>query len=129
MNHGHHSRYVTYGLILLGIAFILLCVSFYEEFNQLRHLQILRFQQGWISAFRSRAPLTQDDVSMIQPWMTFDYVNRVFNIPPDYLKTALHVSDAAYPRISLSHYAKSHAINSAVFVEQVKTALRAHFAP
>jgi hypothetical protein len=127
--HENAPRFVTYALIILTGALIYLCVSFYREFSQLPRLQIPANRLGWIFPFRRRLPLAQSDVSMIQSWMTFDYINRVFNIPADYLRTALHVSDSAYPRIPLSRYAKNHAVDPAAFLDQVKNAVRARFAP
>src|SRR4051812_12432281 len=46
--------------------------------------------------FTKKTPTAQD-VQLIQPWMTFDYIDVVFNVPPDYLKTKLSITDPHYP--------------------------------
>ena len=51
---------------------------------------------------RTHAPLTASDVSIIQSWMTLDYVNRIFALPPDMLKTTLSITDARYPRMPVA---------------------------
>jgi len=43
---------------------------------------------------------------VIAPWMTFDYINVIFSLPPDYLKTALLITDPTYPNLRIERYAK-----------------------
>jgi hypothetical protein len=60
----------------------------------------------------------------VQPWMTFDYVNKVFGLPASHLKDALNVRDPRYPNVSISHYAKSIGANPADVANEVNTAVR-----
>jgi hypothetical protein len=66
-----------------------------------------------------RAPQTVS-ANDIQPWMTFDYVNVVFKIPPTYLKSILGISDPRYPNIRLDRYAREYSIESSVLLNTVK---------
>jgi UDP-glucose 6-dehydrogenase len=59
----------------------------------------------------------------IQPWMTFEYINKVFKLPPEYLRGKMSIQDASYPRMTLMGYAKRHQLNAAQFVNSVKDAV------
>ncbi len=63
--------------------------------------------------------LTPDD---IQGWMTFDYINFVFNLPPDYLRETLSIEDSKYPRVTLGRYASKTGINVAVLIQNIQKA-------
>ncbi len=60
----------------------------------------------------------------VQPWMTFDYVNNVFGLPPPYLKDAFDIRDADYPNISIAHHARSIGANPADLANEVNAAVR-----
>jgi hypothetical protein len=60
----------------------------------------------------------------IQPWMTFDYLNHVFNLPPEYLRQSLNISDPAYPRLQIGHYTREKKIDTTVFLNAVRQAIR-----
>jgi len=64
------------------------------------------------------------DIGNIRPWMTFDYVNRLFNLPPEYLKTRLSLSDSRYPRLSLSSCARKNNLDGNAFITSVQNAVR-----
>ena len=57
----------------------------------------------------------------IQPWMTFQYVNFVFKLPPNYLADALVLTDPRYPKVQIGRYARTHALPLATFVQEVQT--------
>ena len=52
----------------------------------------------------------------IQKWMTFSYINYIFNLPPTYLSQTLHIQDTRYPNISIVQYAKTNNIDPLDFV-------------
>ncbi|MGE5297630.1 MAG: hypothetical protein ACM3KM_00515 [Acidobacteriaceae bacterium] len=56
----------------------------------------------------------------IEPWMTFDYVNRVFGLPPDYVKEKLTIDDPRYPMVEIKSYAKKHSIDPLEFTGKVR---------
>ena len=74
---------------------------------------------------RAAGPFLPADIQQadIQPWMTFDYLNHVLNIPPDYLKQALDINDAAYPKLQIGRYADRQHLDSATFIVSVRQAL------
>ena len=62
-------------------------------------------------------PLTVDN---IESWMTFGFLNRSFNLPPEYLKNALGITDSKYPTITLNRWAKESSIKPADLLEETK---------
>lgn len=64
--------------------------------------------------------------SEIQGWMTFRYINYVFNLPANYLDSKLNISDPHYPNITLNKYAGAHALGQAAFLLSVKNAVEAY---
>lgn len=119
------ESYIRYALILLSIVFFVLLFFLFRGIIRLKRSEIINAREVQISNFlKSRGPLTINDVGIVTPWMTFSYINTLFAVPSEYLKTTLTISDSRYPQISLSGYARSKGINTAVFVSNVQTALR-----
>ncbi|MDD2565782.1 MAG: hypothetical protein PHZ26_04400 [Candidatus Gracilibacteria bacterium] len=61
-----------------------------------------------------------NDVNFIESWMTFKYINVIFKIPEEYLKTKLYIVDKKYPNIPLGKYARNSKIENTIFLNQVK---------
>lgn len=61
-----------------------------------------------------------NDVNFIESWMTFKYINVIFKIPEEYLKTKLYIVDKKYPNIPLWKYARNSKIENTIFLNQVK---------
>lgn len=62
-------------------------------------------------------------VSNIEPWMTFNYLNIVFELDTDYLKHYLNINDTRYPNISINMYARHYDLSSEDFLENIKQAI------
>ncbi|MCL4405366.1 MAG: hypothetical protein M1361_02360 [Patescibacteria group bacterium] len=124
--HGDRSRaYLKCAVILLSIALVVLVVFFAIAIVHLKRLEFIDQQRVEVSDFlRSHGSLTADDVSLITSWMTFDYINRLFKLPEDYLKTSLSVSDSRYPQMSVYAYAKASHTSTATSVAEVSSAVR-----
>ena len=71
--------------------------------------------------------LTGENTDLVASWMTFDYINKIFNLPSDYLKNSLAISDASYPRISISRYEKNHKLDQNQFLAEVKKTVANYF--
>ena len=78
-------------------------------------------------AFRHRWEYSVQPAT-VQDWMTFNYLNAVFKLPPGYLQGALGIQDARYPALSLRQYAQSRGIDDNAFLGQVKEELAARAA-
>ncbi|OGI15101.1 MAG: hypothetical protein A3E38_00560 [Candidatus Moranbacteria bacterium RIFCSPHIGHO2_12_FULL_54_9] len=59
----------------------------------------------------------------IQGWMTFEYLNVVFKLPPEYLREALSIETAKYPRITLRRYAEQSRIDPPALIRSVQEAI------
>lgn len=65
-------------------------------------------------------PVTIADIAYISPWMTFDYISTLFNIPQDYLKQSMRIEDKKYPYITLNQYAKKTDVNVDVLIANIR---------
>ncbi|HTP56721.1 MAG TPA: hypothetical protein VMJ72_00365, partial [Candidatus Paceibacterota bacterium] len=54
---------------------------------------------------------TLTNPAQIQSWMTFSYINTVFNLPAGYLVSTLKMQDARYPDLTIRQYARTHDLN------------------
>jgi len=118
------EHYIKYAMVFLVIVLLVLAVFITRDYLSLHRKQLVDAQRVQLSALlNNHHPLTASDVTLISPWMTFSYINKLFNIPPDYLQTTLTISNPSYPQLSLSGYAKHEHINVAVLMNQVEGAL------
>ena len=110
---------IKFYLLILGVSIALLVVSlvfFYKPSYLYRPIH--RF---W--ATHSYRMLNVNDVNTIRPWMTFDYINKVFKLPADYLKNILNISNSHYPNVSFGSYAKEEKVNPTDFITKVREAV------
>ena len=117
--------YIQVTMIVIVLLLFILTAFLIKEYVDLHQMQILNGQEFRPSNFfKNHGPLTANDVGAMRPWMTFDYINKLFNLPPDYLKNILSVSDPAYPKVSLNGYANNQHINITDFMEKVENSIR-----
>lgn len=110
----HFWRYVFAALLIVLI--VLLGWLIFDVRNLYRG-GMLRPTRGFRGTYIHEQP---SNPNQIQVWMTFSYVNRIFNLPADYLSTALALQDSRYPNITISQYAKTKNLNDADFLKQVQ---------
>ncbi len=55
---------------------------------------------------KERNRVSERDVALIEPWMTFAYVNFIFSIPDDTFRTQFSITDERYPNIPIGMYIK-----------------------
>ncbi|HUO75336.1 MAG TPA: hypothetical protein VMU12_00210 [Candidatus Paceibacterota bacterium] len=89
---------------VLGVITIVLAVLLVREYQALNRAGLTNPGRYRMHLSHVHAPLTVNDIGVIQSWMTFDYVNRIFALPADQLKTALKITDARYPHLRLGTY-------------------------
>ena len=111
-------------LVLLIFTLVVLIGLLVHEYRQLRLLEKESTGHSFLSSISHRGPLGPQDAALVQSWMTFDYVSRVFRIPADYFKTSLSIDDARYPRVSIAAYAEKKRLDTASFLSDVQTAIR-----
>ena len=126
---GNNTRkirsYIKYAIIFLVILLLILGFFLVRNYASLRRAQIIIAREFQLSTLlKKHGPVTANDVTVIRPWMTFDYINKLFNIPPDYLKNALSISDPSYPQLSLYGYANYKHVNATIVVNEVESSTR-----
>lgn len=113
-------------LTILGAFFLLVCVLFVRDYMVLRHSGVLRFHHPRLTPFQqvgSTSPVVTN-VGMIENWMTFDYINMSFELPPQLLRDGLHISDPSYPRLSIRRAAKESGVSRDVYLAQIRTIIQ-----
>ena len=68
---------------------------------------IISARESWLTnTIKNHPHLTVNDVNVIRTWMTFDYLNKLFTLPPEYLKARLRYFEPAYPKLTIGEFAK-----------------------
>jgi hypothetical protein len=119
------GQYIKYAIVILAIVLVVLFVFFVGQYIALRRAHIISARESWLSAaIQKHGPATATDVNFIRSWMTFDYIDKLFDIPQDYLKTRLSITDARYPKLSISEYAGDVHLNKTDATGEVAGAVR-----
>ncbi len=113
-------QFVKVIAFVLVVIFVFLCILLFRQFQHAKRMHEIDSYKILIDNVRHKDPLTVSDVPIIQSWMTFAYIDTIFNIPPAYLQNTLVITDSHYPRISLGRYAKSQHVSEASVVGTVK---------
>jgi hypothetical protein len=121
------ARIVEWIVIVLAVALAVLVVFFVREYLLLRRAQVMNARQSLEEVLKAHGPLNAGDTGIIQDWMTFDYLNRLFGLPADYLKTALSIADPHYPQLYIGGYARSAGVSEAAALANVQAAIRNYF--
>jgi hypothetical protein len=122
------SYYIKIALIVLGIVLVVLFILLVRNYLMLRHANLISRRELSLSAFvQKHGPLGASEVGVIHSWMTFDYINRLFGIPQDYLENQLQISDSHYPNLTLGKYASENNIDTVVASHQVQNAILKYF--
>ena len=120
--HKREKKFLIISIIATISVLILLCaVLFFVARSANRtHPNSL---SNFLSAERQRGPLPLAQANLVRQWMTFDYINKLFDLPENYLKTTFSISDSRYPVLSLSEYRESISTTSPTFIENVQKAI------
>lgn len=111
------SKKNTYPLILLSTLLVLFAMGglFFNNFTHLK-------QRGDFRVRKADRP--QLDIGKIAGWMTFEYLNRSFNLPSDYLKMDVAVTSTSYPNVSLIKEATLRGQDLTIFLDDVKKSIK-----
>lgn len=60
------------------------------------------------------------EIDEIKSWMTFDFINKTFGLPNDYLKKELNISDKKYPNMTIDNLAKNNKEASDPLLKKIK---------
>jgi hypothetical protein len=118
--HGKKLRiFLQWGALAILVGILALTLYYFVS-----NLETLR-SRGYISGHIRRQPRAQEiSPEQIRGWMTFRYINLVFNMPPAYLQSALNIKDSRYPNLSLDSLARQQKISSAELVGKTAGAVK-----
>lgn len=127
----HHALLVVLLIIFLALFMFVLRV-FIRDYILLRHSGILHSRPPRSillpQQMGSTSPLVIANVDLVENWMTFDYLNASFGLPPEILRDGLHITDPVYPRLSIRRAAKEANVSRDVYLEEVKNIIREYLA-
>jgi len=118
------SKKVEKGFV---IVLCLLCVgSFVWFFYNVKAY----YAAGDLQTVRHHQLMTQPreniPVTSIKAWMTFDYLNVVFQLNPSYLQSKLGITDPHYPNVRIDSYARRHDINPLTLLQNIQQLITQH---
>jgi hypothetical protein len=120
------DKYILIALIIIIALLLFLVFSLVSAIRRLRTSGALVYPHS-THFYRIQArPATAADVKSIAGWMTFNYLNKSFNLPPEYLQTELNISDKAYPNLIISKIAQGQKLSAGAYLETVKNAVSAY---
>jgi hypothetical protein len=59
--------------------------------------------------------------------MTFDYIDRAFALPAQYLQSSLNITDSRYPRLTIAEYAQDAKTSQSATLMSVQNAIRSYY--
>lgn len=95
-------------LFAIALTIIALATLVLETVLIVHAFRILNGQGPFTHPYYKSIRQKNISVENIQGWMTFDFINKSFKLPPEYLKTKLNITDKKYPNISINHWAKEN---------------------
>ena len=104
-----NKKHLTLKILLVMILSLLL-VQQYRQIQQLGYLH--NHRQSLFSSLHGSGQLGATDASSTKSWMTFDYIDRAFALPPLYLQISLGIADSRFPRMTISEYATEEGLSS-----------------
>ena len=123
-----HPKYVKIIIVFLLFLLAYFCFSLVKEYKYIRKNSEADSYKNIIENLRNKRSLTLEDIDILQSWMTFKYINILFQLPEDFFKNTLYIYDSQYPNISIGKYAKHNGFQKIDILEKVKNSIILHFA-
>ncbi len=112
--HKHFWKILFTTLFVITISLLVWFILDVRNLYQTGSLKPTRGFNRNYSSGHTRTP------TQIQGWMTFSYVNHIFNLPQNYLKDSLSITDSHYPNIGISRYAKNQTLDINSFLIRIQ---------
>lgn len=126
--HSRAESYLKAALAVAALVLLALSIRFVGEYRVVQQEVRAPGHQAWIMSPHARGPLGESDIDSVQIWMTFEYLDRVFHVPPAYFQSSLGITDARYPRLTITEYAEAVHVDRAAALLHVRDAIRAYIA-
>lgn len=114
-------------IVLIGALLVTFSVFLMHNIEMAKKTWMFARNKSVYELLIDRKKLNQTtvaDVEYIDTWMTFQYINFVFNIPEAYLKNTLKIEDPRYPNMTLGRYVKNKNLDKTKFVKDMKKIVR-----
>lgn len=124
MNHEHAAKTLTLTVLILIFTLVGILTIFIRTLEG--YAQRLSYStehtemRSWHSTLLRAVPA---EVSSVDSWMTFSYLERAFRLPPGYLAERLPAIDPHYPRLTIKKYAASHGLSVTSTLANVKVSI------
>jgi len=110
-------------IVLLTVFLLGLCVFLVTGVRRVDRESSISSFRTFLAARRVRGPLPLTEAEVIRPWMTFDYINQLFNLPKNYLKSNINITDSRYPNLSITELSESLSTSSISVLAEVESAV------
>lgn len=124
--HKQRLLYIALGASLMW-AFLSILL-FFSDYRRLHQGGFLPGPRGWGHP-HGRPAAGPAEIDHLQAWVTFSFVNHMFNLSPEYLEAGLAITGSTYPDMTIAEAAKEKGVPADVFLEKVQELLRARIVP
>lgn len=124
-----HNWLTRHSFVRTAVIFILVFLCAFELDAILRGLRSTYLPDDLSVRYQHGQMIREQDIeqpSEIQPWMTFQYVNFIFKLPPTYLEGSLGIPASQYPNIQIVRYARMHDLPLNAFLQEVQAKVAEH---
>lgn len=110
-----HSKWLPFIILAIAAALFVIATGFLT--HDIRRMRA----EGYLHRVgRGNQALRPED---IRGWMTFDYINRNFGIPPSYLKNKINITSSRYPIVTVGEVAEQKGVTSDELLRQIRDAI------
>lgn len=130
MSPQRKNWYAEIAVTILVTVLVILCVLLVRQYKMAARQGIVSVERVHFADIIRHHQLGAADASLIEPWMTFDYVGVSFKVPTSYITAELGISSstAGYPNITIGRYSRIMATSSAALTVEVQNAVRDYLA-
>jgi hypothetical protein len=123
-----HSLFYRIGIAALCIVLAVTLFMVARDVASLRQRGAIRPAHArdllrFIVPMEAPTSTSTPSVANIRDWMTFDYLNKAFRLPPAFLKASLEIRDARYPGLSIRQYASRLKVTPSSALERIRNAI------
>ena len=131
-DYGEKKPKIIISMIIALLFFVATSSFFVFDYFHLKRAGMFHAHHPRSHLFGGLGQMSPPDLPLlitvdgIRPWMTFAYIDHSFSLPPDYLKDKLHITNSAYPNVSLGRIARDQKLDPNAFILLVKNGVSAY---
>lgn len=121
-NYKNKFKFLNILICLSILAIFILYFFIIKDFKKVKNIDSENKIHFNKKISKNKIPININNWN-IEPWMTFDYVNKIFNLPTEYLKDNLNIENSRYPKISIRSYIKNKNIDENLYMSEIKNTI------